>query len=209
MPKNKLMMSGLLAAPLVTILLIAGCSVSSPGPTETPNPSPSISASADPSASPAPTQEPPAAEEPTPGAIVDEATGYQLQKDTNGQFRGYPLPDGTYMVVDRLAPLPAPVQADLDAKAGAAQARNQGGDGTEVISLASTLGLRSGKRVLIVSSNSLYESPDATSPTTIYWVAGAPKAMGGMHSVEEATAAAQAYIESQSNPAEWSIIVAQ
>lgn len=182
-------------AAVIAVLLLTGCAPGSAMPTASTTTPPAEAA-------------PPTPMVPAVGTVVDEAAGYQLQKGTKGQLRGYALPDGTYMVVDRLAPLPAPVQADLNAKAGTAQAANQGGDGTEVIGLASTLGLRSGKRVLIVSSNSLYQSSDSSSRATIYWVAGAPKAMGGMHSADEAVAAAQTYIDAQSNPAEWVIVVA-
>ena len=183
-------------AAIIAALLLAGCAPISPQPdtgvaselsAETATPTPTV---------------------PTIGTVVDEATGYQLQKDTKGRLRGYPMADGSYVVVDRLEPLPAPVQADLSAKAGVAQAANQGGDGTEVIALAQTLGLRSGKRTLIVSSTVGYETAESTTPVTIYWVAGVPKAMDGMHSMDEAVAAAQAYIDGQSAPAEWAIVVA-
>lgn len=122
MPKNKRLMSGLLAVPLVTILLIAGCSVGSPEPTETPNPSPSISAPADPSATPAPSQtEEPPAPDVTAGATIDAETAAELNSTSKGQYRGYAMPDGSYIVVDRTAPLPEPVQADMNAKGNASQ----------------------------------------------------------------------------------------
>lgn len=117
MPKNKRLMSGLLAVPLVTILLIAGCSVGSPEPTETPNSSPSISAPADPSATPAPAEtEEPSAPEVTVGAAVDAATAAEMNGDKDGQYRAYAMPDGSNVVIDRTAPLPDAVQADVNSK---------------------------------------------------------------------------------------------
>lgn len=117
MPKNKRLMSGLLAVPLVTILLIAGCSVGSPEPTETSNPSPSISAPADPSATPAPAEtEEPSAPEVTVGTNVDAATAAEMNGNKDGQYRAYAMPDGSNVVIDRTAPLPDAVQADVNNK---------------------------------------------------------------------------------------------
>jgi len=55
---------------------------------------------------------------PATGDIVDATIAAELKDAAEGQ-RGYPLDDGTFVVVNKNEPLPAVVQADIDAKAGA------------------------------------------------------------------------------------------
>lgn len=48
------------------------------------------------------------------GAVVDATTAQEI--GTRGAQRAYPMADGSFVVVDRGEPLPAAVQADIDAK---------------------------------------------------------------------------------------------
>lgn len=52
------------------------------------------------------------------GDIVDAATAAELKEAAEGQL-GYPLDDGTFVVVNKNEPLPAAVQSDADAKTAA------------------------------------------------------------------------------------------
>ncbi len=182
MPKNKRLASGLLAVPLVTILLIAGCSVGSPEPTEAPNPSPSISAPADPSATPAPPteEEPPAPPAPSieVGQPVDATVADQLNTDSKSQFKGYAMPDGSYIVVDRKAPLPEPVQQDVNARGEAVTQQfprvedaTSGGAGSARSALTAEIGRQTGKQVILVTRMNGYDYDG--NPVTTYWTTGA------------------------------------
>jgi hypothetical protein len=54
----------------------------------------------------------------TTGAVISMAQAEHLLGEDNGQ-RGYPMADGTFVVVTKTEPLPAEVQADAEAKAHA------------------------------------------------------------------------------------------
>lgn len=50
------------------------------------------------------------------GTIVDAATAAEMNGNRDGQYRAYPMPDGSFVVIDRTAPLPDAVQADVNSK---------------------------------------------------------------------------------------------
>ena len=92
---------------------------------------------------------------PATGDIVDAATAAELKDGAEGQ-RGYPLDDGTFVVVTKTEPLPTAVLADAQAKTAAAVATapslSDDNAGAQAI-LGQAQGYVSkntGKRVLIV-----------------------------------------------------------
>lgn len=205
MPKNKRLMSGLLAVPLVTILLIAGCSVGSPEPTETSNPSPSISAPADPSATPAPAEtEEPSAPEVTVGANVDAATAAEMNGNKDGQYRAYAMPDGSNVVIDRTAPLPDAVQADVNNK-GEALAQQY----PDILQSATPAGQQAigqqigaitqatGKKVILVVRVNGYMADQVTPVTNYYPTGGGMAPDGTIRSRGELEAHINAFLSSR------------
>ncbi|MBF9337145.1 hypothetical protein G3N30_13260 [Microbacterium lacticum] len=62
---------------------------------------------------PTPTETTPAYEA---GTVVDVVTATEMNADREGQYRAYPMPDGTNIVIERTAPLPDAVQADVNSK---------------------------------------------------------------------------------------------
>jgi hypothetical protein len=206
--KNRL--GGLLAVPLVTILLITGCSVGSPEPTETPNPSPSISAPADPTAAPEPTEPPAPAPEETAGAVVDAATASELNSEKNGQFRGYPMPDGSYVVVDKTAPLPAPVQQDIHNKGTNHANTYTVDDGTNAFlqerqKMINEVQTNTGKRAVALLRMTGYDFNE--NLVTKYFFNGPYQPDTAFGSAAEAQAAAEAWIASQENPNNYVLIL--
>lgn len=146
------------------------------------------------------------------GDLLTHEASLQLQKDSKGQKRGYPMTDGSYVVVDRFQPLPAAVQADADAKAAKVQAASpvltsSGNALAGIQELPGILGGQTGKRVLVVSHMSGFEYDN--TPVEGWFVVGASKDIAGMRSEAPATAAAQEYINQQSDPATWVIVVAR
>lgn len=204
----------LLAVPLVTVLLVTGCSVSSPDNNAGPTPSPTSSSQpANPSESPAPVEsETPAAPvEVEAGQVVDAGTAKTLAAESKGRYKGYAMPDGSYLVVDKQAPLPEPVQDAVDARAVTVQSQNPDvgvGDPVRAGSqLQSQLTGETGKNVILITHSLGRDSPDS-APRTVYLVFGAGAMKGNMSSLGEAQAVAQGHINSQSNPSEWAIVVA-
>lgn len=215
MPKNKRLMSGLLAVPLVTILLITGCSVQNPSPSESPNPSPSISAPANPTPAPSQTEEPPAPEV-TVGTNVDAATAAELNADSKGQYRGYAMPDGSFIVVDKTAPLPEAVQQDVNSK-GQNYSSQFGSDPREGVSqqalsergsIISEVSRNTGKRAILVLQVSGYANPDDASPTTFYITngSGPQPVSGAFMNREEITQYVNDWLAQQSNPNDYVVI---
>lgn len=213
MLKNKRLASGLLAVPLVTILLIAGCTVDSPKPSESPTSAPSISAPANPTASPAPTatEAPPAPEpEVTVGATVDAATATEMNSDSKGQYRGYAMPDGSHIVVDRTAPLPEVVQQDVNNKGAANANAHPVDDGTNGFlrdreTMIRDIGANTGKRVIALLRMDGYDYDG--NLTTKYFFNGAFNPNQAYGSAAEARAAADAWVASQSNPNAYVIVM--
>lgn len=214
MLKNKRLASGLLAVPLVTILLIAGCTVDSPKPSESPTSAPSISAPANPTASPAPTaSEAPPAPAAEVGAVVDQATAAELGKDTKGQLRGYPMPDGSYLVVDKSQPLPEPVQQDISRKGNdyaSTYVADTGGQPNMLSDRTKLMGsveADTGKTAILVVKLDVYTSPDSSERTTTYFVNGrGPRPDGVNRNRDEITAFVNDWIAKQPNPNDYVVI---
>lgn len=216
MLKNKRLTSGLLAVPLVTILLIAGCTVDSPKPSESPTSAPSISAPANPTASPAPTAtEAPPAPAAEVGAVVDQATADALNKESGGQYRGYVMPDGSNVIVDKSAPLPEVVQQDINNKGDATISGTLGSpkDSVSAGALANRQKLMNdvsnstGKRAIFGLRVTVYASADSETPTTWYIFNGPFRSPQPNYPDRgSAEAAVNDWLASQPNPNDYVVI---
>lgn len=153
MPKNKRLMSGLLAVPLVTILLITGCSVQNPSPSESPNPSPSISAPADPSATPAPSETSAVQKlEELPAGSPLTPEDRKALKDVDGMGT-YTLADGTIVLVRADEPIPPVVINDASTSLTGMGRENEGrivGPMGADQNLANKLSAESGRNVYVI-----------------------------------------------------------
>lgn len=120
MPKKRTL-SGLLAVPLVTIMLITGCVASPPSDNNSPTPSPSISAPADPTASPAPS-------EPAPNETDAPTTPTDPTAGTGTVVREVTLSDGSTAPVQQTPSQQViqDVENTLSPLAGAAGNNDQG-----------------------------------------------------------------------------------
>lgn len=206
---SKKNLAGLLAIPLVTIMLITGCTAPGPNTTEPPTPSPSISAPADPT----PTQAP--EPELTVGEPVDAETAAELN-EAKGNERAYPLPDGTYVVVAKDAPLPEVVQNDVNAKGTShtqtypavsvepgANAKSE----RERARVMGEIGQATGKQVVYGMKISGYTSSTATEMETFYFFNGAfPSPQPRYNSKADAEAAVNAWLATKENPNDYVVV---
>lgn len=199
---SKKNLSGLLAIPLVTIMLITGCTAPGPNVTEPPTPSPSISEPA----TPAPTQAP--EPELTVGEPVDAATAAELN-EAKGDERAYPMPDGTYLLVSKNAPLPEAVQNDVNAKGTAYTTEYPSIDPTQGTArierdraaVMGEVGKATGKRVIFGMKMSGYINADDANMTTYYFFNGAFQSPEPRYySKADAEAAVNAWLSQQENP---------
>jgi len=155
----------------------------------------------------------PANDSPQVGTVLDQATASALGRQTKGQLRGYPMPDGTYLVVDRSQPLPQPVQQDISAK-GRAYASTYVEDGggnpnmlTDRTKLIGTVEADTGKKAILVVKLDVFESPDAAERTTTYFVNGRGPQPDGVNRDRDQIATIVAdWLAQQPNPDEYVVI---
>lgn len=199
---SKKNLAGLLAIPLVTIMLITGCTSPGPNTTEPPSPSPSISAPADPTESPAP-------EETSPPLVVENLeVGAPLTaeqaKELNGKrgtLRPYEQNDGSFIVIDVKQPLPEPVKQEVS--------ENLGSVGNDTGSALSKLNQETstGKTIIMVRQ---LQMGDGNGNAVFGWAAasyanGFPGFQGG--SAESVAAQAQAWANTTRDPAQYEVII--
>lgn len=151
-----------LAVALLALLVLSGCA---------PEPDTTAKDATSPVASPS-------APAYTAGEVVDAATAEAMAADYDGPHRGYPMPDGSFIVVDRDAPLPDAVQRDANARGEAfAQAFPRvedahGGEAAQARSeLMSEVKMQTGKQLVLVQRTDGFDY--AENPITGYWTMGA------------------------------------
>ncbi|MDY0828930.1 hypothetical protein SK224_07295 [Microbacterium sp. BG28] len=141
------------------------------------------------------------------GAVVDATTAQEI--GTRGTQRAYPMADGSFIVVDRGEPLPAAVQADIDAKAVAFS--EEWGSDAQAAATSASLRARekviadaswgTGKRPILILKMTAYETAEAEAPTTFWMVNGAGPAPDGVsRSREEMTAVVNDWLAQQDDP---------
>jgi hypothetical protein len=112
------------------------------------------------------------------GDVIDAATAAELKDAAEGQ-RGYPLDDGTFVVVNKNEPLPAVVQADADAKSAAILAPSKDATSnsnlllTEPPKVQSFVAKNTGKRVLVAWQVHAFHGYDE-SASDWWFVSGGP-----------------------------------
>jgi hypothetical protein len=181
------------AATLLLTLLIAGCAPESGVQAAGTTPTPATTA-----------ETPPAV-----GSSVDVETATRLSEETEGQLRGYPMPDGSYLVVDRSAPLPEPVQEDINKK-GAAAIEPTLGSPKDSVSPAALSNRQkvmgevealTGKDVVFGLRVTTFATAEATTPTTWYIFNGPFRSPEPNYPTREgAEAAVNEWLASQPNP---------
>lgn len=155
-----------LAAPaiaLLTLLAVAGCA---------PEPDAAAGLAASP-VSPSPS-----APAYVAGEVVDAATAEVMAANYDGPQRGYPMPDGSYIVVDRAAPLPDAVQQDVNARGDAftrtfprVEDAGSGAAADARSKLMADIASQTGKQVVLVNRTEGYDYYE--NPVTGWWAMGA------------------------------------
>jgi len=155
-----------------------------------------------------------AAPTPKTGDIVDATEAKVILKAGDGQ-RAYPLADGTFVVVTKTEPLPAAVQADIEAKANvvAAEFRDASADlnatGAALGASEGKTASETGKRVISVwGLVGFYDSTIETKGP--YWnVNGGPANSGAQFATQaEARAFVDAWLAAQPNANEYVVVYA-
>ncbi|MFK4115035.1 hypothetical protein ACI2K6_10435 [Microbacterium sp. NPDC006705] len=151
------------AIALLTLLAVAGCA---------PEPDAAAGMAASP-VSPSPT-----APAYVSGEVIDAATAEVMAADYDGPQRGYPMPDGSYVVVDRAAPLPDAVQQDVNVRGEALMQQfprvedaTGSAAGAARSALISDLSAQTGKQVVLVNRTDGFDYYE--NPVTGYWTLGA------------------------------------
>ena len=147
----------------------------------------------------------------TTGDIVDAATAAELKSAAEGQ-RGYPLDDGTFVVVNKLEPLPAVVQADIDTKAAAFLVPLR--DITDDVQVSLTapgqaaipIAKNTGKRVIVAWQVHGFDGLSAEVESYFWIVAGGPDKMDHYYSQAEAQAAVEAWLATQDDAATYAVV---
>lgn len=205
-------LGALLAVPLITILVLSGCVQGNNADPNVPAPTPTSNV-----APPEPVE--PVTED-TPNG--EELTQEQVEGLSTEQLREmgamvYKLGDGTQVLVKKDEPLPAPVQAEVDAKATAqpqsdgTQDSNPSVRGTGEM-LANEVSRATGKQVMVIKKLFVASAAEGDKQT-MRWVI-VTGATGQMYPIADGTplstvkAAAEAFIAAKPNPAEWMIVVA-
>ena len=193
----------------VVAALLTGCSA--PAADLIPATPAKTAAAVEPTEAPA---EAPAAAATKTGDVVDAAQAKVILKAGEGQ-RGYPMADGTFVVVTKTEPLPANVQADMEAKSSAAVAVN--GDVTvdrnahlsALYASAGSIGAGTGKRVISVWPLVGYPFSDSESKVGYWNVTGGPAPAGEQFNTrDEAAAFIDAWLSQQANANEYAVVYA-
>lgn len=155
-----------LAAPaiaLLTLLAVAGCA-------SEPDAAAGLAAS--------PVSPSPSAPAYVAGEVVDAATAEVMAANYDGPQRGYPMPDGSYIVVDRAAPLPDAVQQDVNARGDAftrtfprVEDAGSGAAADARSKLMADIASQTGKQVVLVNRTEGYDYYE--NPVTAWSAMGA------------------------------------
>jgi len=155
----------------------------------------------------------PAAPELEVGQAIDADTADALEPP----FYGYPLPDGTYIVINRNEPLPEVVQNDLDAQVTAyadaitPQSYIDSGE-TQIKAILGSAAVNTGKRIVMIARiEGIRTASGSEAVQTWYWAWGAGNINGdaGFDTVGAAVTAAEGWVAQQDKPEQFAIIVPQ
>lgn len=144
------------------------------------------------------------------GDLVDATTAAELKEAAEGQ-RGYPLDEGTFVVVNKLEPLPAVVQVDIDAKAAAFLVPRR--DFSENVNVAMTapgqaaipIAKNTGKRVVVAWQVYGYDG-FAEHPSESWYINGGPEMGVHYYSQAEAKAAVDAWLAGKEDAALYAVV---
>ncbi|TFC45925.1 hypothetical protein [Cryobacterium shii] len=146
------------------------------------------------------------------GDIVDAAQADVLLKAGAGQ-RAYPMADGTFVVVTKTEPLPAAVQADMNAKTSDVVAANRDisenmNAGTAaLLSDAGKSAAGTGKRIISVWGLFGYPDMDAETKVSYWTINGGPAGSGKQFSSRaEAETFVNAWLTQQDNANEYAVV---
>lgn len=182
----------------VLALLLTGCAATEsddavPTPSATPTPTPVAAV----------------------GELIDAETAAELN-EAKGDERGYPMPDGSYVLVSKDAPLPEVVQADVNAKGtsyttqypmdsvepGASQKMAR--DRAQVMG---DIGTATGKQVVFGMKFAGYLTSDVTERTDYYFFNGAFSSPEPRYYTKaDAEAAVNAWLATKENPHDYVVV---
>jgi hypothetical protein len=180
--------------------------------TTSPEPSPTTSVIGPVVAYPTPGTAAPVDAEPTAAAGTVSA-GQALDADPgplDGTLGTYPLPDGTWLVVDTTQPLPDAVLADLTARAATVATATGPGERAAGFEALQADAAGTGRVPVFVFPADVRASADAdAAPGWMLWArAGASTWTEGADTRDEALSAAERWVEQQDDPAVY-LVVAQ
>ena len=145
------------------------------------------------------------------GDIVDAAQAKALLKAREGQ-RAYPMADGTFVVVTKTEPLPANVQADMDAKSAATLApfvdilADEEGADAALGSAQLFIAKNTGKRV-IIALHALGYATSYDEVKTMKWsISGGPAAGVLLDDEAAARGAIDSFLAGRDNASEYAVV---
>lgn len=183
---------------VILALLLTGCAAAEneaeqPTPSATPTPTPTSAV----------------------GDVIDADTAAELN-EAKGDERGYPMPDGTFILVSKAAPLPDAVQADVNAKGTAhtqafpAVSAEPGVNGKSERERALVMGdiaMATGKQVVYGMKLAGYLTSDASEMTTYYFFNGAFSSPEPRYYTKaDAEAAVNAWLATKENPYDYVVV---
>jgi hypothetical protein len=161
---------------------------------------------------PATTDAPAPAAEAKTGDVVDAAEAEAIKKAGAGQ-RAYPMADGTFVVVTKTEPLPAAVQADVEAKASAAIATvpdfsaDMNGSHT-AIDTAVIAAARTGKRAVVAIHALTISDENSDTPTLTWFIVGGPGKGEHFTDKSEVQSVIDSWLAEQASPSEFAVFYA-
>jgi hypothetical protein len=133
-----------------------------------------------------------------------------LVRGSQSEWRSYPMPDGTYVVVNKHEPLPAEVQADGTAQGSRHATVYWDGTSTDPTYLRerekmiAKVGIDTGKRVVALLRMTAYDIDD--NLVTRYFLNGPFQLDVSYGSAAEAKAALDAWLSTQEAPNDFVVI---
>ena len=186
----------LLGLAVIAALLLTGCSAGVPG--LSPTVAPVATATVAPVAL-------------VTGDIVDAATAAELKEAAEGQ-RGYPLDDGTFVVVNKNEPLPEAVQSDADTKTAATVAPFKNvtaqpeGARSAVDQAQGYVAEHTGKRVIVAWLVHGYDSYAGNDDTDFWTVIGGPDITVHFYDRASAQAGIDAWLTGKEDAASYAVV---
>lgn len=149
------------------------------------------------------------------GTLIDAEAAAELN-EAKGDQRGYPMPDGTYILISKDAPLPEAVQSDVNAKGTAhtqafpAVSSEPGVNAKSERERARVMGeiaKATGKQVVYGMKLSGYLTSTAAEMTTYYFFNGAFSSPEPRYNTKaDAEAAVNAWLATKENPNDFVVV---